>query len=508
MIPAHDILELLAQLSPQLSSTVRLSAVEPSFIHGGNIIADPNFEDDESVDLSEDFTHDIPAEKPSKTDDKTGLSARKANKLSSPAPLWDDFNDDEPTEAMIEMEMTLSDSIPLTPQWTLQHSNEPIEHISENIQALVRFLLQGHSLKIPSNISGKVLLAHLPMLAPELSIDLLALCTKVLAEDVAETYFTLEDFVDDVVECQRFQQERDQQKDIFEEQLNRINHTEKVENSDIPAWDVGYDSHIGRRKAWSSQTNQDNFYFDFYKNCSIFLVADGISVSTAGSGDIASRIAVTVTRHFWERQKEEFCQMRTIDRQQAIYRILDNINYNIFESAKETAGGDISDKIPMGTTAVLALTVGTEVIIASMGDSRIYGRLKSGLVQLTGDQNVRGEKLRHNYQLENENDGFALIRYLGRFSEQSNEADMLPPDIRIFQILPGECLLLCTDGLTDYINPSLAVTNKTLLDAMNEDDPMETAWKLITAANRGGGGDNITLVYSRLTALSIEDEHA
>ena len=293
------------------------------------------------------------------------------------------------------------------------------------------------------------------MLAPELSIDLLALCTKVLAEDLAETYPNLDAFINDVKECQRFQEEREQQKNSFEEQLNRINHTDKIENSDIPAWDVGYDSHIGRRKAWSSQTNQDNFYFDFYKNCSIFLVADGISVSTAGSGDIASRIAVTVTRHFWERQKEEFCQMGTIDRQQAIYRILDNINYNIFESAKETAGGDISDKIPMGTTAVLALTVGTEVIIASMGDSRIYARLKSGLVQLTGDQNVRGEKLRHNYQLENENDGFALIRYLGRFSEQTNEADMLPPDIRIFQILPGECLLLCTDGLTDYINPSL-----------------------------------------------------
>ena len=64
------------------------------------------------------------------------------------------------------------------------------------------------------------------------------------------------------------------------------------------AWQVGFDTHIGARKSWISQTNQDCFFFDRYENSAILLVADGISISSAGSGDVASNITAQTVAHF------------------------------------------------------------------------------------------------------------------------------------------------------------------------------------------------------------------
>ena len=159
-------------------------------------------------------------------------------------------------------------------------------------------------------------------------------------------------------------------------------------------WDIGFDTHIGQRKAWFSQTNQDNFISLHTTTRTIFAVADGISTSTAGSGDLASRIAVAIIDKFWTDTKSQYIEMDDEEIQAHLYTMLETINYNICEFAKTQTEKPIEEEIPMGTTLVIGIARGSNVTMANLGDSRIYGVLESGLAQITGDQNVRGTKLR------------------------------------------------------------------------------------------------------------------
>ena len=75
----------------------------------------------------------------------------------------------------------------------------------------------------------------------------------------------------------------------------------------------------------------------------------------------------------------------------------------------------------------------------------------------------------------------------------------MPPGAISFTLRPGERLLLCSDGITDYIasdSPSAAAS----IAAINaQADIDEACWDLVRAANRKGGGDNATVLILTLT---------
>jgi serine/threonine protein phosphatase PrpC len=84
-----------------------------------------------------------------------------------------------------------------------------------------------------------------------------------------------------------------------------------------------------------------------------------------------------------------------------------------------------------------------------------------------------------------------------------------PPFTRALTLLPGEWLILCSDGLTDYGGPEEAAIG-TLLTATVRDAKgatpaaraMDICRALVDAANRGGGGDNVTVL-----ALTLSSEY-
>ena len=89
-----------------------------------------------------------------------------------------------------------------------------------------------------------------------------------------------------------------------------------------------------------------------------------------------------------------------------------------------------------------------------------------------------------------------LVGYLGHFN-MAGEAEPLEPTLARVRLLPGEHLLLCSDGLNDYAADSHAELHGLLAAAVREDDLTAAARKLVGEANLGGGGDNVTVLIAR-----------
>ncbi len=138
----------------------------------------------------------------------------------------------------------------------------------------------------------------------------------------------------------------------------------------------------------------------------------------------------------------------------------------------------------MGTTVVAAIISGNEAVIAHAGDSRIY-LVNDALTQLTKDHSVVQtlietgkitQKDAKNHPRKN-----IITRAIGAESE-------IVVDTDIITLEKGNTLLLCTDGLTNYV-----VEDK-ILSTFKEKDIALVAETLVDLANKGGGGDNITVV--------------
>jgi serine/threonine protein phosphatase PrpC len=93
--------------------------------------------------------------------------------------------------------------------------------------------------------------------------------------------------------------------------------------------------------------------------------------------------------------------------------------------------------------------------------------------------------------------GFALVGYVGHFNEW-NRAEALVPARLAFTLLPGEKLVLCSDGITDYLaedHPDVAAAIARLVVG---EVPVVIAMDLVREANRAGGGDNATAIVAAL----------
>src|SRR5262249_12434074 len=100
----------------------------------------------------------------------------------------------------------------------------------------------------------------------------------------------------------------------------------------------------------------------------------------------------------------------------------------------------------LGTTMTLAATLATDLLIAHIGDSRAYLFRMRTLNQLTRDHTLAGELYRAGMitqaQAATHHLRHALTRHLG--------ADKgAKPDVQKLALVNGDCLLLCSDGLSE-----------------------------------------------------------
>jgi protein phosphatase len=148
----------------------------------------------------------------------------------------------------------------------------------------------------------------------------------------------------------------------------------------------------------------------------------------------------------------------------------------------------------LGTTTVVALLIGNQLTVANVGDSRAYIWHDNTLQVLTRDhslvmQLVMAGQIKpddiYTHPRRNE-----IYRALGDSRLTEGEIDVYSQRLR-----PGDGLLLCSDGLWDFVRDPIIAS---ILAAPS--DPQTISQALIDQANANGGEDNISVVFTRVMA--------
>jgi serine/threonine protein phosphatase PrpC len=225
---------------------------------------------------------------------------------------------------------------------------------------------------------------------------------------------------------------------------------------------------------------------------SLYIVCDGMG-GHAG-GEVASAAAIeTVQRVVREHRDRLDGFDDTNAARDALLRLVEDAIQQASAEVYRIATGD-AGKAGMGTTLTMVLCTRTVGIMGHVGDSRLYLRRAGRTYQLSED---------HTYVAELVKRGMTTAEqakkgpYANVITRAVGIQHTVRPDTLIFDILPGDTLLLCSDGLARYLE------NHDELGPFLDSDHFEGApGRLIDLANHRGGSDNISAVVLR----SVPDE--
>jgi len=233
--------------------------------------------------------------------------------------------------------------------------------------------------------------------------------------------------------------------------------------------------------------NEDSFLVD--KKLNLFIVADGMGGHAAG--EVASQVASHTVREVLKREADMLHEFEAghggIGRQDVL-RLLESAVQQAC-SAVYNEGQEDESKRGMGTTIDALLLIGSRGFIAHVGDSRVYLYRQSAVHQLTEDHSLINELLKRGRlsreQIEKLQYKNAVTRAVGVY--ESVEVDTLD-----FDVLKGDRFLLCSDGLTGYLEE----VELAKLFAETPEDALSQ--RFIDLANERGGKDNITAVVVKV----------
>lgn len=148
----------------------------------------------------------------------------------------------------------------------------------------------------------------------------------------------------------------------------------------------------------------------------------------------------------------------------------------------------------MGTTLVAAMFKRGRLLVAHVGDSRLY-RLRGGmLVRMTNDHSVVQEQLNAG-MLDAQAAALSPDRHL--LTRALGVEPQVSADIAEHPVQRDDLYLLCSDGLTDMLaDPEIAAL------LVSQGQGLEAACRqLVQTANERGGHDNISVLLVRVLAL-------
>jgi serine/threonine protein phosphatase PrpC len=221
----------------------------------------------------------------------------------------------------------------------------------------------------------------------------------------------------------------------------------------------------------------------------LLVLADGMGGYNAG--EVASAIAtstiIEVVRRHWD-------HLGSPGRPANVAELLQSAVQSAHQKIRERAAAD-PDCAGMGTTAIACLLNNDRLSIAHVGDSRAYRWRGQSLQQLTRDHSLLEELIaRGHYTRE---DASRLVRK-NIVTRALGVEEELAVDLIEDQLLPGDQLLLCSDGLTDMLDDAEIAT---ILGASNGAELALVGNDLVDAALAAGGRDNVSIALARVDEL-------
>ncbi|MBA1149536.1 serine/threonine-protein phosphatase, partial [Ectothiorhodospiraceae bacterium WFHF3C12] len=148
----------------------------------------------------------------------------------------------------------------------------------------------------------------------------------------------------------------------------------------------------------------------------------------------------------------------------------------------------------MATTLIAAVADTATVALAHVGDSRAYRLAGGALEQLTRDHTVAQQMVDDGVLKPEQRDRVPFANVLARAMDGGGRV----PEVSRLEWAPGERLVLCSDGL------NAALTGEGIMAALEAADPAIAVERLIEAANRADGPDNITVIVLELSEASAD----
>jgi serine/threonine protein phosphatase PrpC len=229
---------------------------------------------------------------------------------------------------------------------------------------------------------------------------------------------------------------------------------------------------------WQREANAEAIPFG------LFVVADGMGGHA--NGQDASRTAIQTIIDFMLPKLSKNVSLQSKDFEQLLANAVQHANQVVHQHNLEL-------RADMGTTVTGTLIVGATAYVSNVGDSRTYlYRPSNGLKKVTNDHSVVASLVEagiikpddiYTHPKRNQ-----IYRSLG-------EKPIVEVDSFMVHLLPGDKLLLCSDGLWDMVrDPKIEGVLKSTVP-----DPTMTADALIKAALDGGGEDNVSVIVISFT---------
>ncbi len=224
------------------------------------------------------------------------------------------------------------------------------------------------------------------------------------------------------------------------------------------------------------QQNQDAYQLlKLDRNTLLCVVCDGMG--GAKSGNVASQLASEVFVQEIKRSWKPSLDQEAVD--QLLRSAVKLANFTVFDQAlqfEEFAG--------MGTTLVAAVIRGKDATIVNVGDSRAYSIDPDDIHCITTDHSLvqmmlqRGEltlEQARNYPGKN-----LITRAIGT-------EPVVESDIYHHKMARGDCLLLCTDGLSNMMDEQ-----EILFEVVHGINKQHCCHRLLDIAKNRGAPDNVT----------------
>ncbi len=213
----------------------------------------------------------------------------------------------------------------------------------------------------------------------------------------------------------------------------------------------------------------------------LFVLADGVGGHERG--EVASRLAVdTVVEGFRHSRASE-------PHTTLLPKLVEKANLKVYEAGRSAAPGGTH----MATTMVACALRHDRAVIAHVGDSRCYLIRRNRASLLTRDHTVANEHVRLGLisadELAQSPNRHKLLRSLGH--------DLfVNVDINQTQVVAGDVLLLCCDGMHGALEDSDMANIVT-----HHRDLNESARELVALANERDGSDNISVQLIRIKSV-------